>query len=625
VTGAKKAQPLRSSLAAWGRFVPLALILAVAAALRLYGLDWDQGQWLHPDERQIFFVVLRLGWPTSLAEALSPDSPLNPGFFAYGSLPFYLLKVMSAALKPFGPALRNPDNLHLAGRSLATLFDLGTVYLTYRLARTMFSRVKQGPGESEPGPERFPSSAARMLALLAAAFVGLAVLHVQNAHFYTADTLLTFFVLLALTLAAEVAQGGGRGWSIALGIAFGLALATKVSALPLIFVLFVAYHSRPDTQGPAAALRRMILPLIVALLTFFVVQPYALIDWRTFLEDTIREVQIARGSFEVPYTIQYAGTLPLLYSIWQTALWGLALPLGVVAWGGVAASLVRWLRHGLWTEALLLAWAGPYLALTGLQYAKHLRYMLPLAPLLAITAASVLAYLPRSWRGGIGSRDETVKHPSAAHHRRAWLPGPLGLVAGLLLISAGAYVLFFDSIYASPHSWVTASDWIYRNLPAGSTVALEHWDTPLPLEVPLGGGIADPAQYAYQTLSLYDEPDGPEKWQSLVAGLSESDVLIVASRRLYGSIPRLPERYPVASRYYDLLFSGELGFELAAEFTRGPAWLNPPLPPLPGAVPSLLRPDESFVVYDHPRALIFRNMEHLPAEELYGRVVVPGP
>jgi hypothetical protein len=151
---------------------------------------------------------------------------------------------------------------------------------------------------------------------------------------------------------------------------------------------------------------------------------------------------------------------------------------------------------------------------------------------------------------------------------------------------------------------------------------VEHWDTVLPLIMTVDGVGRSPTDYGTRTLNLYDEPDDEAKWQALVADLSESDAVVIASRRLYGSIPRLPERYPVASRYYDLLFSGALGFELAGEFIRGPAWLNPRLPPLPGAAPELWRPDESFVVYDHPRALVLRNVEYLPAEELLRRLGV---
>ena len=601
----------------------LALILAAGAALRFYGLQWDAGHWLHPDERQIFFVVLRLGWPHSLAEALSPSSPLNPGFFAYGSLPIYLLAAIASLVKLVWPAFWIQQDLHLVARPLVALVDLGTVYLTYRLARQLRNPSRpRGPGRAEPG------EGLEGAALLAATFVSLAPIHVQLAHFYTADTFLTFFVLLTLNLAAVVAQGGGRWHRLALGAALGLSLATKVSAAPLIFVLAVACYTRvAGSETPSsiarfrAAVKGMVLPLVVAGAVFFLVQPYALIDWRTFLEHSIREARIARGTLDVPYTIQYAGTLPYLYSIWQLALWGMALPLGLVAWGGLAAGLVRWLRHGAWTDALLLAWAGPYLVVTGMLYAKYLRYMLPLVPLLCILGAGLL----------LGRFLGQGAEPSGSRSRgiASWGFGIRlsRIVAFVVVLSTLAYVLLFASLYAAPHSWVTASEWIYRHVPAGSILAIEHWDRALPLPVEVDDQRQSRTEYTYRTLSLYDEPDNIAKWGTLAADLASSDYLIIASRRLYGSIPRLPDRYPVASRYYDLLLAGglsenELGFELVGEFERDPAWLNPRLPPLPGAAPALFRPDESFVVYDHPRALIFRNVGRLTAGELLQRLGV---
>ncbi len=550
----------------------LALILAVGAALRLYGLDWDGGHWLHPDERKIYFITLGLGWPRSLAEALSPASPLNPHFFAYGSLSFYLLRLVAAGVGLLWPGFQPADHLHLVGRPLATLFDLGTVYLTWRLAR----RLAIGPS------------------LLVAALVSLAVLPVQLAHFYTADPLLTFFVLLTLNLAADVAQGAGRCRQVALSVALGLALATKITAFPLLLAVLVAYKTQ-------ARISNLHLPgcLAVAGFTFFLAQPYALIDWPTFVDHALQESQIAWGRLEAPYTLQYAGTAPFLYSMWQTALWGLGLPLGPVAWAGLAVALLHWLRHGSWTDALLLAWAGPYFLLVGLLHARYLRYMLPLVPVLYLMAGRLLEAL-------------NVKR------KALWGIGPcLGVVFSLV------YALAFVTIYAAPHSWIVASEWIYREVPPGSTLAVEDWDTALPLPLEVEGRPRHIEEYRVRTLLLYDEPDDAAKWRALAADLAASDYLVVASRRLYGSIPRAPGRYPVATRYYDLLFAGDLGFELAGEFSRGPAWLNPRLPPLPGAAPALFRPDESFVVYDHPRALIFRNAGRLSAGELLHRLGVP--
>jgi hypothetical protein len=561
----------------------LAAILVAAGALRLFGLNWDDGQWLHPDERQIYFVVGGLGWPHSLTEALSPDSPLNPSFFSYGSLPIYLLKLVTTLLASLWPALRAESNLHLVGRPLAVLFDLGTVYLTYRLARVLFPSPSSRRG-------------LRGDALLAAAFVGLAVLHVQLAHFYTVDPMLTFFVMLTINLGTDVAQGGGWRRQMALGIALGLTLASKVSAVPLILVVLVALdvQRRIHKIGWSTVVLRAIRILAVAVLVFFLAQPYALLDWRTFVDDTTREAQIARGMLATPYTLQYASTTPFLYSMWQTALWGLGLPLGLVAWAGLAVVLIRWLRRAPKAESLLLAWVGPYFVVTGLLYTRYLRYMLPLTPILCILGIRLLLSLKQ---------------------RRLRIAGTWGL-AGVTLI----YSLAFVSIYATPHSWVTASEWIYREVSAGSVLAVEHWDMGLPLPLEMDGRSRRQGEYDMRFLALYDEPDDAAKWESLAADLASSDYLIIASRRLYGSIPRVPDRYPVATRYYELLFGGALGFELEHEFTRGPAWLNPRLPPLPAPAPALLHPDESFVVYDHPRALVFRNAEQLPAAELLRRL-----
>ena len=578
----------------------LVLILGVGAALRLRGLDWDGGHWLHPDERQIYFITLGLSWPRSLAQALSPDSPLNPHFFAYGSWPFYLLKIVAALLSPFWPLLRDPDNLHLAGRPLAALFDLGTVYLTYRLARRLWPRRRR----------------LALGALAAAALVSLSVLHIQLAHFYTVDPLLAFWVMLTLDLAAGVAHGAGRGRQAALAVALGLALATKVSAAPLALVIVVAYTAangqRPagDTEPNSSLPRRLAparpiaLTFVVAGLVFFAVQPYALIDWRTFIDHTLRESQIAWGALDVPYTRQYAGTLPYLYTLRQTALWALALPLGLAAWAGLAAALYRWLQRAPVADTLLLAWAGPYLAITGLLFTRYLRYMLPLIPVLCLLAVRLGADL---WqRLGPGPRSRL-----------------LAVSAAFLGLAALAYALAFQTIYAAPHTWIAASEWLYEQVPVGSTLAVEEWDVAVPLPLDIDGHARRIEEYDVRSLALYAEPDDSAKWQGLAVDLAESEYAILASRRLYGSIPRSPDRYPLTTRYYEQLVSGNLGFELVAEFSRGPAWLNPRIAPLPGAVPGIFYPDESFVVYDHPRALVFRNADRLSSVELLRRLASP--
>ena len=64
------------------RLIFLALITVIflcAAILRFAGINWDQHQHVHPDERFIVWVADTLSWPDDLATALDPArSTINP-------------------------------------------------------------------------------------------------------------------------------------------------------------------------------------------------------------------------------------------------------------------------------------------------------------------------------------------------------------------------------------------------------------------------------------------------------------------------------------------------------------------------------------------------------------------
>ena len=110
-------------------------------------------------------------------------------------------------------------------------------------------------------------------------------------------------------------------------------------------------------------------------------------------------------------------------------------------------------------------------------------------------------------------------------------------------------------------------------------------------------------------------PDDPAQVRVIAQKFRAGEELRTVADSLARWLPEHPNETVAV-----LVPRNQRGFELVGEFTRGPTWLNPRLPPLPDAAPALLRPDESFVVYDHPRALIFRNMLHLSADELLLRL-----
>src|SRR5262249_24816186 len=124
------------------RWSAIALTLALAATLRFQGLDWDQHQRLHPDERFLSMVTVALGWPSSPAEYLDEQrSPLNPrntgfSFYPYGTLPLAIAKGLGLASQRTGY-----DEVTLLGRAISAAFDLGTVALVYLLAIALYGNV----------------------------------------------------------------------------------------------------------------------------------------------------------------------------------------------------------------------------------------------------------------------------------------------------------------------------------------------------------------------------------------------------------------------------------------------------------------------------------------------------
>ena len=147
-------------------------------------------------------------------------------------------------------------------------------------------------------------------------------------------------------------------------------------------------------------------------------------------------------------------------------------------------------------------------------------------------------------------------------------------------------------------------------------------------------------------MTMYDHDaivygGGVDKMTKVAGQLAGADYLVFFSNRLYGSIPRLPEKYPQSSEYYRRLFAGDLGYRLAHWETSYPNLLGiafvddtftrPGLPvprelgtfrPAPVTI-NMGYADESFSVYDRPKVLIFRNVERLPESELLQRLLEP--
>ena len=266
-------------------------------------------------------------------------------------------------------------------------------------------------------------------------------------------------------------------------------------------------------------------------------------------------------------------------------------------------------------DALLLSWVAPYFFITGAFEVKFLRYLLPIAPVLLLLGSRMLF---DGW--------ERVSE-LGVRVRRVLVPIGIAVGAAAACVTV-FYALAYMSVYSSGHPGVRGAEWIRENVPQNSVILKEHWEEGLP-------GLHG---YRILELPMYND-DRPHKVNQISDLLARADVLTLYSNRLYGTVPRLEDRYPVSREYYRLLFEGQLGYELEAHFTSYPSLLGValvddtfrrPRLPVPAGIQTggvhaveiqLGYADESFSVYDHPKVLIFRNVSRLGADTISDRIL----
>ena len=608
-------------------------LFLIALSLRLLISGWDAAvptTSLHPDERQVAFVTEKIdGWLS------------DPGFYAYGSLHFQaILKVASAF-----SVEDKMRGLIVSGRMLSVAASMLALFLGWLMARRAWGRRTAD------------------LFLLIAAFVPL---DLQQSHFATVEAHHTAWVMMALAGCFWLATGGGGRAAAAAGAAVGASLAVKVASLalglPLGLALLLAVRSRGfvelfritalavgvgmttfwlcqpwafvdgrpplaiivSTLGAAAALEiasrrpvgsaRVLIGVAVIATAFSLLQGVALLgiagDWRVgptivssligptvnpaYLAGVGEQVRMVMGEADLPYVRVFVNTVPVLYPLRELTLWGwgpllVLATLVAVAMGGRALSR-RWLRllAGRWNSSailllLLLAWVVPMTVRLSTLYVKYLRYWEPLVVPAVMLVAWWLTRLPARFR------------------RRVTLT----VVAGTVLWGLGYMWAFVD-----PHPHGTATRWLTPMLEPGQVVAFESWDETIGLHLEEG---------SVETFSLpsYDLPDNEDKVLRWCGALERADWVVLTSNRVVRTILANPERFPRTGRLYQLLLSGEAGFEVLARVNRGPRIFGLRWP--------VQLADESFVNYEFPQVLILRRTTSVPLDELAERVARPLP
>jgi hypothetical protein len=529
----------------------LFVICAATLIFRLYGISLGIGT--HPDERHIMMVTEKLSWQN-----------LNPKSFAYGSLPFYLLRAVASTIAYIFPKSNagSYDGLFIVGRYLMVFLAIATIVATYVLARV--------------------TGLAAVWAVIAATFLALNLFHIQLSHYFTVDPILTLTSVLALIGISLIVRTGSWKAYIFAGIMIGCSLAVKISALNLFLPLMLAHAIRTWNHRNQWLITQLKIINALFLIVIFGVglQPYLVLDYSEFMRQVKEQISMVQGGWTPPYTLQYLHTTPYLYPLEQMFNYTIGAPLMIFAL--IGSFLLLFSKGSSATVRLIVIWAVAVFLVFGRYQVKFPRYLLTIYPVLFIAAA------------------DTLRRIRFAPYLTAVLFA-FGILQGIAWMN----------LYNYEHSYQLSSRWIFAHIPEGKSILSVHWDDKVPIDLPGFSSHTYKMWDKEQELPLY-EPDEERKIQGVSKQLADGDYIAFPTQRLPGSILQVPERYPFTAPLMQLLYAEHLGYRMIKTIKVRPKFMfytiNDDVA------------DESLSVYDHPKVTIFENTEHLSQEEITRRI-----
>ena len=495
---------------------------------------------------------------------------------------------------------------------------------------------------------------------------------IQSAHFGTTESFLTFFFLTSIYLSIKLLDNPFRfpfpkylilntKYIILLSFTIGLSLGSKLTGIfffvPPFIILVIQYIRIIKKQKKSWQFVTLFHCFIVSLLTigsifFFVLSsPYNLVEPEDFRSAVFGyEADVASGKYEAFYTRQFVDTTPILFQMEKIFPYTLGWPVFIMGTIGLLFIIINILHQGflltlhsikyyllgirhkkkkkiyiLNTRYLILTTSClVYFLPNSFLFAKLTRFMTPILPFFSIFTAYFLYQIlklfwchsdpPSGGEESLAARNlkrversldsfQSLRMTKLAY----WL---IGLLVFISLLPGAAFM----SLYTHEDSRVTASKWIYQNIPDNTYVLSETANV---VDIPLGfqnNLNTTTKNYTVISFDFYHLDENRSLFNELLNHLEKADYSFIPSRRIFKNYPLLSEKYPLVTKYYQLLFSGRLGFEKVAEISSFPQLPISQIGPM-GLIWDDENAEETFTVFDHPVVRIYQKVKPMTKEE----------
>lgn len=492
----------------------LGIIIAISIGLRVWGISYDLPYVYHPDE------------PVSItiAQNMFKTGDLNPHFFGYSSLVFYIQTMAYIPYYLFGKVMgvfqTRQDILSLVSltmgvtralmptaillqRLVSVCFGVGTVVLTFFIGKHI--------------------SGKELVGFLAALMMAISPSIVTHSRLITPNIFVIFFALAAFLASMLIYQHGKTWHYVVAGLCVGFTISSKYNGglivLPLLLAHFLRYGKGSLKEG------KLYVALFLCGVGFLATTPFALLDFPKFYEDFVFHAQYYSS---VRHPGMEGNTLKwYLDYAWKT---------GGILYVFAILEILRGIYSRSKETALLAIFPMVYFGYVSTLNVRNDRTFLPVIPFLFVLAASLLAHLLDKTKG-ISSKALCTLSSVAL----------TCLTAIALLLPASK--TFADTIKLTTiNSRETARVWIMDNLSPGTKIALESY-TP----------FVEPAIFSVQGFGMII--DHKPEWY-----IENGFDYLVFGQGMYQRFYREPEKYSVEVAQYDSFFNR---FTLLKAFTDG--------------------------------------------------------
>ncbi len=547
------------------------ILTLIGGFLHFYNLNWGAPFYFHPDERNIASSVAQLHFP----------SHMNPQFFAYGSLPIYVIYFTGLATNYIISILTNqPTQLDpnfaqaiLVSRIYSALLATLLIPLLYLIGKKL-SEKNDSAG------------------LLAAFFATASVGFIQFAHFGTFEMWLTFFSTLLFWSCLQMIRKNNLEYCILLSLIFGVLVSVKVSSLallpiPIFVILFTAFQHSGNTKHFAFLknkhailmsllrfLKNMCLFIFLVTLTFIVTNPYFIFDQKDFISSMQYESGVALGTTNVFYTANFQNTVPGVYQLLHVYPFLINPLMTVLLLGSFCYVCFVAIKKRNPNYQLLVAIFLILFASNAFLYVKWTRYMVPTLPFIMLMIALALNALTQTNR-----------------HLAKLLNFEIIILIFLNCLVAFSY---FKVAFIDIDSRILAVLFAQRALPQNAQILSEPAD--------LGALPFQEAFPHFDTFNFYEldnnSMDATEG--QLQEKIANAQYIILPSQRILQSRLENPQKFPKGYVFYKTLLNGGLGYKKIYESPCDAfctiAYLGDPI----------YWWEQTASVFDHPTVMIFK-------------------